>query len=331
MITGASGRGAGFSARVAIRVLGVFASAFAQTAVPVVAAADTSSARTAVLAQIGLESDADDFGGLLARGGALFGYQSYLQNFGFAAQNTHYSQDGWNEDVPGLIGIYRNQRRDTLEGLRAEAGVVALSGHARPIGDVTWSHRPRDTTGIELIAAGDVVGTREALERGISYGLAAASIEQQFGSRLTGIAFAGWQPFTDGNSRSLLRARLIWGIAPEQGLSAQVRWRQYSSSKDDVDGAYYNPERYRNWDAGLSLRRHAGTWTVGGLAGAGRERADNASWQTTYIGELRAEGPLSGDMRLTIGVLYSRAAGFAESPDYWYGSANIGVIIPLTR
>ena len=79
------------------------------------------------------------------------------------------------------------------------------------------------------------------------------------------------------------------------------------------------------------MRRRFGTWTVGGLAGAGRERADNASWQTTYIGEFRAEGPLSGDMRLTIGVLYNRAAGFAESSDYWYGSASIGVIIPLAR
>jgi hypothetical protein len=297
--------------------------------IPVAAADGTATARTAVLAQIGLESDADDFGGLLARGGALFGYQSYLQNFGFAVQNTRYSQNGWNEDVPGVVGIYRNQRRDTLEGLRAEAGVVSLSGHARPIGDVTWSHRPRETTGIELIAAGGVVGTREALEQGISYGLAAASVEQQFGSRLTGIAFAGWQPFTDGNSRALLRARLIWGIAPEEGLSAQFRWRQYSSSKDDVDGAYFNPGHYRNWDAGLSLRRRVGTWTVAGLAGAGRERADDASWQTTTITELRAEGPLSGDMRLTIGVLYNRAAGFAASPDYWYGTASVGLIIPL--
>jgi len=331
MITSAARRGARSRARVAAGILGAFVSALTPTAIPVAAADDASSSRTAVLAQVGLESDADDFGGLLARGGALFDYQSYLQNFGFAVQDTHYSQGGWDEDVPGVIGIYRNQRRDTLEGLRAEAGVVSLSGHARPIGDITWSDRPFETTGIELIAAGDVVGTREALERGISYGLAAASVEQQFGSRLTGIAFAGWQPFTDGNSRSLLRARLILGIAPEEGLSAQVRWRRYSSSKSDVDGAYYNPEHYRNWDAGLSLRRHVGTWTVAGLAGAGRERADNASWQTTTIAELRAEGPLSGDIHLTIGVLYNRAAGFANSPDYWYGMANIGVIIPLTR
>ena len=79
------------------------------------------------------------------------------------------------------------------------------------------------------------------------------------------------------------------------------------------------------------MRRHVGTWTIGGLAGAGRERADNASWQTTYIGEVRAEGPLSGGTRLTIGVLYNRAAGFAESADYWYGMVNVGVIVPLTR
>ena len=45
------------------------------------------------------------------------------------------------------------------------------------MGDATWSHRPRDSTGVELIAAGDVVGTRTALERGIAYGLAAASVE----------------------------------------------------------------------------------------------------------------------------------------------------------
>jgi hypothetical protein len=69
--------------------------------------------------------------------------------------------------VLGLVGIYRSQRPDTLEGVRAEAGLVSVSGRARFVGDATWSHRPRDSTGVELIAAGDVVGTRAALERGI--------------------------------------------------------------------------------------------------------------------------------------------------------------------
>jgi hypothetical protein len=286
--------------------------------------------RTGVLVESRFESDADDFDALLLRGGLLLDYESHLQNRGFAIQDTHYSQGSWSEDVPGVIGVYRSQKRGTLEGVRAEAGVVSVAGHARPVGDVTWSLRPRESTGFELIAAGDVVGTREAIERGISYGLLAASVEQQFGERLTGIALGGWQPFTDGNSRTLFRARLILSVVPEQGLSAQVRWRQYTSSEDGTT-AYYSPGRYRNWDAGLSLRRHIGTWVVSGLAGAGQERADNGSWQTTGLAEFRAEGALSRDMRLAIGLVYSSAAGFATSPDYWYSSVNVSLIVPLSR
>jgi len=283
-----------------------------------------------VLAESRYESDADEFDALLLRSGLLLDYGSHLQNGGFAVQSTRYSQGNWSEDVPGILGIYRNQKRATLEGVRAEAGVVSVSGRARPVGDVTWSLRPRDSTGFELIAAGDVVGTREAIERSISYGLLAGSVEQQFGQRLTGIALVGWQPFTDGNSRTLVRARLILSVLPEQGLSAQVRWRQYTSSEDDVT-AYYNPGRYRNWDAGFSLRRRLDTWVVAGLAAAGQERADGGSWRTTGIAELRAEGPISGDVRLAVGFLYTSAAGFAASPDYWYGMANISLIIPLGR
>lgn len=300
-------------------------------AAPLATAAETPPGRIAVLAQAGADGDADDLDSLLLRGGALFGYRSHLQHAGFAAQNTHYAEGAWTLDVPGLVGIYRSQRPDTLEGVRAEAGLVSVSGRARFVGDATWSHRPRDSTGVELIAAGDVVGTRAALERGIAYGLAAASVEQQFGERLTAIALAGWQPFTDGNSRALLRARLIWSVLPEEGFSAQLRWRQYSSSKDDVQGAYFNPDHYRNWDAVLSLRRRVGTWRLAGLAGAGQERAGNASWQTTSIAELRAEGPLSGEMRLAFNFLYSRAAGFAATPDYWYTSAGVNLIVPMSR
>lgn len=291
---------------------------------------DGQDAGTGVLAESRFESDADNFDALLLRGGLLLDYRSHLRNSGFAVQNMHYSQGNWREDVPGILGIYRSQERDTMEGIRAEAGVVSVAGRARPVGDITWSLRPRESTGFELIAAGDVVGTREAIERSITYGLLAASVEQQFGQRLTGIALVGWQPFTDGNSRTLFRARLILSLVPEHGLSAQVRWRQFASSDDGVT-AYYNPERYRNWDAGFSLRRRVGTWLVAGLAGAGQERADGNQSQTTGIAELRAEGPLSGDMRLAVGLVYSSSAGFATSPDYWYSAVNASLIIPFGR
>jgi len=293
---------------------------------------ETPGDRVGMLARVGYESDADDFDGLLARAGAVWGYRSHLEYAGFAVQDTHYSQGGWSKDVPAALGIYRKQDRATLSGLNAEFGVASVAGHARPVGDLTWGMRPRASTGIELIAAGDVVGTKEAIERGITYGLVAASVEQQFGSRLTGIALAGWQPFTDGNSRSLVRARMIWSLLPEDGLSAQVRWRQYASSKSDVDGAYFNPEHYKNWDAGLSLRHRVGHgWIVYGLAGGGQERIDNQSWQGTAIAELRAEGPVNGEKHLAISISYNRSAGFSNAPDYWYAAANVSLVVPFGR
>ena len=307
--------------------LGAFA--LLSLASPQAVTAAESADRVAAVAQVGFEDDADGFNAAKLRAGALFDYASELQHAGLALQNTHYSTDGWSTDAPAIIGVYRNQRRDTLEGVRAEGGLVQVEGHTRVVGDATWSHRPRETTGIELILAGDLVGTRQALEQGIAYGLAGASVEQQFGHRFTGVALAGWQPFTDGNSRALLRARMIWSMLPEQGISAQLRWRQYSSSDADVGGAYFNPDRYRTWDAVFSMRRRVGTWIVSGLAGGGQERVDNGSWQSTGVAEARAEGPLARGTRLSLNALYSNAAGFANSTNYWYGSVNVNVIVPF--
>jgi len=309
--------------------LGAFA-LLALASPPAVTAAESAD-RVAAVAQVGFEDDADGFNAAKLRAGALFDYASELQHAGLALQNTHYSTGGWSTDAPAIVGVYRNQRRDTLEGVRAEGGLVQVEGHTRVVGDATWSHRPRQTTGIELILAGDLVGTREALEQGIAYGLAGASVEQQFGHRFTGVAMAGWQPFTDGNSRALLRARMIWSLLPDQGISAQLRWRQYSSSDADVGGAYFNPDHYRTWDAVLSMRRRVGTWIVSGLAGGGQERVENGSWQSTGVAEARAEGPLSRDMRLACSATYSNAAGFSNSPDYWYGSVNVSLIVPFGR
>jgi hypothetical protein len=291
--------------------------------------ADTPANGTAALVQVGYEDDADEFNATRVRAGALLDYASELSHYGVALQGTHYSVDGWSSDAPALIGLYRNQRRDTLEGVHAEAGVVKVEGHTRFVGDATWSHRPRESTGFELIAAGDLVGTRQALEEGIAYGLAGASVEQQLGKRLTGIAMVAWQPFTDGNSRTLVRARAIWSLLPEEGVSAQARWRQYTSGDSDVPGAYFNPDRYRNWDAVLSVRRRVGAWRVSGLAGGGQERIEHGSWQSTGVAELRAEGRISRDLHLACSANYSNAAGFGNSPNYWYGSVNVSVIVPF--
>ncbi len=296
---------------------------------PSAASAAESADQVAALARVGFEDDADGFTAAQVRAGALFDYVSELKHAGLALQNTHYSMDSWSTNAPAIIGVYRNQSRDTLQGVRAEGGLVRVEGHTRVVGDATWGFRPRESTGVELILAGDLVGTQQALDEGIAYGLMGVSVEQQFGQRFTGVIMTAWQPFTDDNSRTLLRARMIWSALPEQGLSVQARWRQYSSGDSDAPGAYFNPDRYRTWDGVLSLRRRVGTWRVAGLAGGGQERIENGSWQSTGVAEVRAEGPVGRDMHLVCSANYSNAAGFGNSPNYWYGAVNVSLIVPF--
>jgi hypothetical protein len=283
-------------------------------------------AAVAALGSVDFASDTDGFHSTRFRAGALYPYVSYFDHAGVTVQDTHYSQAGWSRDAAGIVGHWRRQDPGTLAGIDAQAGVVEVAGHTRAIGDATWSLRPSADTGFELIAAGDLVETQKAIERGIAYGLFAASAEHTFAGRFTAIGFAGWQPFTDGNDRRHLRARLVWQAVPAWGLNAEFRWRQYRSSKDDVGGAYFNPDRYRQWVGAMSMRRHMGAWTLAAALGAGRETIDGSDTHPVRMAELRAEGALAANLRLVFHAGYNRSTGYVDAPDYSYRQAGVTLI-----
>ncbi len=280
----------------------------------------------AAIASVDVASDTDGFHSTRFRAGALYPYVSYFDHVGVTVQDIRYSQSGWSRDAAGIVGRWRKQDPNSLAGIDAQAGVVRVAGHTRAVGDATWSLRPSADTGFEMIAAGDLVETQKAIERGIAYGLFAASAEHSFAGRFTAIGFAGWQPFTDGNDRSHLRARLIWQAVPDWGLNAEFRWRQYRSSKDDVGGAYFNPDRYRQWVGAVSMRRHLGAWTLAAALGAGRETIDGSDTHPVRMAELRAEGALAADLRLVFHAGYNRSTGYVDAPDYSYRQAGITLI-----
>jgi hypothetical protein len=288
--------------------------------------AAAAHAQTSVLGNVDIASDTDGFHATRVRAGALHPDRSDLDYLGVAAQTTHYSQAGWAQDAPGVVAVFRRQERATLAGIIGEAGVVEVGGHARAVGDVTWGLRPAQDTGVELVAAGDLVATRKAIDRGIAYGFFAASVEHTFAERVTAIALAGYQPFTDGNDRVHFRARVIWSALPEQGINLQLRWRQYRSGKDDVGGAYFNPDRYEQWQAAAGVRRRFGSWVVSGSFGAGRERIGGTDTHPVRVAEARAEGALTEHTRLAIYALYSRTTAYVDAPDYSYRQAGITLI-----
>ncbi|MGZ5140616.1 MAG: hypothetical protein ACXWCX_22690, partial [Burkholderiales bacterium] len=209
-------------------------------AVALIFAANVAMAQTAALGDFTSSGDADRFDSLRARGGALFDYKSPFEYFGVAAQDTHYSQSGWHHDAQAALFLWRNQRRDTLAGTLAEAGIVRVNGRTRVIGDATWSLRPAPHTGFELLAAGDLVETQRALDHATAFTFFGASAEQQLTSRITAIGLGAYQRFTDGNERVHLRGRLVFLLLPTQGVSAQVRYRQFQSRQLDVGNAYFN-------------------------------------------------------------------------------------------
>jgi hypothetical protein len=283
----------------------------------------------AALGNFDVSSDTDGFHAARVRVGGLDPYGSYVDHFGVAVQTTRYSQSDWSRNAAGVVGLWRNQDPKTLAGINAEAGVVNVAGHTRGVGDVTWGLRPEPETGVELIAAGDLVGTQKAIERAIAYGFFAASVEHTFAERFTAIGLAGYQSFTDGNDRVHLRARLIWQAVPEYGVNVQLRWRQYESRKDDVDGAYFNPDRYRQWQAALGMRRRFGSWVWIGSLGAGRETINGTDTHPVRVAEIRGEGALTDGIRLALYALYSRSTGYVDSPDYSYRQAGITLIYPF--
>lgn len=283
----------------------------------------------APVSDISAGSDSDGFHSLRLRLGVLPSYQNTWSHSGAVVQSTSYSQGEFRKDVAAVLGIYRDQRRDTLAGIDVEAGVARVSGHLRPVGEMTLRLSTSLSTAVDLNASADLVETPRALERGIAYTFVAASLEQRLSERFTVTGLAGWQQFTDGNSRPHLRARLIWLAAPDAGITLQLRYRQYWSGEPDVGGAYFNPGDYRQWLGVMAIRkRHAG-WIYSGALGAGQENSTGAGSHPAYLAEARAEGPLGPDARLVVRAAYNRSAGFIDSPDYASRQIGASLVLPF--
>lgn len=292
-------------------------------------AAGSAFAQNAATFDLASTGDSEHFQSLRVRGGDLFEYASPFQYAGVTAQWTHYSQSGWNTDAPAALFLWRKQSRETLAGTIAEAGIVRVSDRMRIIGDAAWSVRPSTRTGFEVVAAGDLVETRAALEKATAYQFLAADVERQITPRVTAIALAGVQHFTDGNDRLHLRGRLIWQLWPSEGVNAQLRYRQFQSQ--DIAADYFNPRRYRQWDGGFYVRRRHAGWLWLGTVAAGRETIDGDDSRGTAHIELRAEGPLLRDMRFAAHISYDRSAGFQISDRYRYATAGLSIIVPIRR
>ena len=126
-----------------------------------------------------------------------------------------------------------------------------------------------------------------------------------------------------------MRARLIWLAVPDDGITLQLRYRQYSTRQTDVDGACFNPEDYRQWLGVAAIRKRYAGCTFSGVLGAGPERITGAEAHTTYLAEARAKGVIVGHVQLALHASYNQSVGFIGRPDYTYRLFGVTLIVPF--
>ena len=175
----------------------------------------------------------------------------------------------------------------------------------------------------------DFVETATAIDNGVSYDFAGGAIDYQWLPKWTTVGLAGVQNFSDGNQRRHLRGRLIFQPSLDLGLTTQLRYRWYDSSKSDVGRAYFNPSRYDEMMLAIGWRQRVNDWRTALTAGIGRQRIDAGAATTTRLAEASAERQMDGyALRMRAG--YTHAASLASSdPNYWYRYVAMDVLIPF--
>lgn len=229
-----------------------------------------------------------------------------------------YAVGDWRRSGQQLRFATHHIDRRTADGWLLEAGVLQQAGHELVTLDANYSKTLSAATRVEAFASRDAVETRNALERGTSFNFAGVSLDHQLTPRLTAVGLLGWQAFSDDNQRRHLRARLIYQPSLDLGLTLQLRYRYFDSSKEDVGGAYFNPANYEESMFAVSWRQRAAGWRTALTAGLGTQRVNQDSRSGTRLLEASAERQAAAyALRLRAGYARSAAAA-ATDPDYWY-------------
>jgi hypothetical protein len=236
---------------------------------------------------------------------------------GVRATAHYYEQGDWSRHGEQVALVHRNIDPATANGWQLDAGAFQQGGHAMLTLDGSYRRPLAARTALELFVDREWVETAPALDRGVHFTLAGGGVEQGMGPHVTVIGLAGYQDFSDGNSRTHGRVRVIVQPDLDLGLTLQARYRAYTSSADDVGGAYFNPSRYDETLLAVAWRQRFMRWTGYLIAGAGRQHVADDPWTPTRLYEASVQSPPVHAYSLRARAGYNRSASF-NGPDYRY-------------
>lgn len=248
---------------------------------------------------------------------------------GAKVEHARFSGEGWSHSEQRLYGrmagtLGEGEPSDDTWRWRADVGTN---------GDAVLGSASLHTEGErrrEVFIERELLETREGTRRGQMFTFLGAAFDQPLGTRLSGTALVGLQEFGDSNLRTHLRGNLVFALAPEQGISAQLRTRWYRNS-DPFAGDYFSPDWYGEALGVLALRRVVGGHTWRAAVGQGRQRSSEEDWKRARIAEVGYESPRwrNSWMRLNAGYTDTPVATSTGMGSYSYRYLMLEAVIAL--
>ena len=250
---------------------------------------------------------------------SIYPFYKNAENYtGLQYQHNYFSQNNWNSTAEQYTLVTKAINPRNGLGYNVNVGYNLEGGYKLLTTDSNYSMMLTDTTRAEIMVSRDRVETQGSLSNGIYYTMGGASIEQRIIERLSVVILGGNFYFSDTNTRPTFRAKVIYDLIPDYGITAQLRYRQYRDTNTNVANNYFNPNSYNESMVALGMRKRIEGWMINGTAGVGQQSIDQGPSTTTQLYELAVTSPANAkDVYFRTKAGYGKSAGFL-GPNYFY-------------
>ncbi len=243
-------------------------------------------------------------------------YQHEKKYTGLEYQHSIFKQNTWQSDGDQINFVKKSISSDSNRGYYLSAGYNEQNKHGLLMLEGQLDFKVTDSTSAELAMNRERVEALNSLEQGIYYTLFNLAVEQQLNARWSMVAVGGALFFSDDNNRPFVKAKLIYELLPEHGITAQVRYRQFHSTRDDSNN-YFNPNQYNESMLAFSIKRKIEGWIAQGIAGIGKQYVNDDPSTNAFLLELTITNPPMQQIFFRTRLGYNQSAGF-QGPDYAY-------------
>jgi hypothetical protein len=246
-------------------------------------------------------------------------YTSASVQAGMRYTAHQYKQDAWSGHGKQVSFLYRHKDPLTTNGLQLAAGISSQSGHNLLTMDSNYRTELTKRATLEMFVSRDWVETPDALDSGVNYTFAGASLDYILTRKLTLVGMLGIQRFSDHNSRNHDRFKVIYQPNLDLGLTLQLRYRAYTRSGSNLGSTYFDPNSYSENMLAVGWRKKVNRWMASITAGAGQQKIESGPYSPTHLLELDLQSPPNNkNYSFNILAVISQSASAYSGPGYRY-------------